>query len=48
MPWMNGHTKPMAKAAMTGPINSHDQRRSGFLKNPDFFFFSKDLSSFLN
>ena len=32
MPWKKGHTKPMAKAAVTGPRNSQNQRRRGFLK----------------
>ena len=33
MPWMKGHTKPMTKAAVTGPRKSQAQRRSGFFQN---------------
>ena len=40
----NGQTKPMAKAATTGPINSHAQRRIGRRRvEPEkgLFFLSK-------
>ena len=38
MPWINGHTKPMINAAMTGPKNNHDHRRIDFV-----FFKMHDL-----